>query len=451
MGARLALGLPDLPLHKGGIWVHALSVGEVLSALPLVEGLAQEYPEREIVFTATTAAGLAVARAKLGPRVHVIFPMTVDAWWAVRKVINYVRPSTFILVETDVWPGLLDFLRRRGVPSLLVNGRISPRTFRSYRRAPCMVREMFDPLCVCLMQSDLDRHRLLMVGIEGRKVITTGNIKFDRQVDPMEEQEHQEWVSALGFEPGDPLWVAGSTHQGEEEVILDVFKALMAHFPRLRLILAPRDPGRAGDVMILAEERGLKAVLKTEVVKPRAVPQSSAVCHPWGERDALSARHQGHDLVVLDTVGELGRVYGLGSVCFVGGTLVPVGGHNLLEPAAFGIPVVFGPHTHNFVSMAAGLLEEGGGCRVHTGQELHEILECFLKDDGMRMQVGKMARLFVARNQGALGQVLSHVRLCVDGRDGAHGPMRRAWSAEREGQRPKPKLKHRDPYAARHA
>jgi 3-deoxy-D-manno-octulosonic-acid transferase len=431
LSVRLAWHLPDPPPEKGGIWVHALSVGEVISALPLVDRLGREFAGRDIVFTATTAAGLAVAREKLDGRVRLIFPMPVDAWWAVQRVINFVRPSVFILVETDIWPGLLGCLKRKGIQSILVNGRVSPRTFRSYRRTPFVVRKMFDPLYVCLMQSDLDRDRLLMIGIDKRKVITAGNIKFDRQIVALGEKERQGWFCALSLESEYPLWVAGSTHPGEEEVVLDVFKKLRLSFPRLRLILAPRDTGRSGDIVTMTGEMGITAVLKTRITKQRAgckeqsaegraqiqlaTPNSqpSVPRAPCPVPHAPSANHHGYDVLVLDTMGELGRIYGLGSVCFVGGSLAPIGGHNLLEPAGFGIPVVFGPHTHNFISMAAALLEAGGGRRVHNGDELYTILKAFLEDGEMRTRAGVRAKAFVERNRGAIERVLCHVKGCI--------------------------------------
>ncbi|MDQ1333587.1 MAG: 3-deoxy-D-manno-octulosonic acid transferase [Thermodesulfobacteriota bacterium] len=434
--ARLAWRLPNPPPEKGGIWVHALSVGEVISALPLVDRLSKGFPGRDIVFTATTAAGLSVAREKLDVKVRLIFPMPVDAWWAVRRVVHFVNPSVFVLIETDIWPGLLGGLKRKGIQSILANGRVSPRTFRSYKRAPCVVRKMFDPLDVCLMQSDLDRDRLLMIGVDKSKVITAGNIKFDRQMDAMGEEERQRWLSTLGLEPEDPLWVAGSTHKGEEEVLLDVFKRLSVSFPRLRLILAPRDTGRAGDILAMAGERGFRALLKTQVTKQRAgcreqsaegraqiqlaTPnlQPSVPRAPCPMRHAPSANHSGYDVLVLDTMGELGRIYGVGSVGFVGGSLVPVGGHNLLEPASFGIPVIFGPHTHNFVSMAAALVEAGGGCRVHNDDELTTTLEAFLKDEEMRTRAGARARAFAEENQGAVERVFCQVKRCM-GQKGA--------------------------------
>lgn len=429
---RLGCCFPDAPPTKGGIWVHALSVGEVISALPLVDRLGRIFPGREIVFTATTAAGLAMARQKLDGRIRVTFPMPVDAWWCVRRVAKFVNPSVFVLVETDIWPALLTCLRRRGIRSILVNGRVSPRTFRSYQKAAFLVRKMFDPLYLCLMQSDLDRDRLLQIGVEKDKVMTVGNIKFDREIAPMGDEERREWIDALGLEAVDgppgkricPVWVAGSTHPGEEEILLDAFKRLRISHPLLRLVLAPRDTGRSGDIITKARERGFRAVLRTRIAnggvgckgqhaKVRAYVQVPASNSQPTVPHSPSGNPNSYDVLVLDTMGELGRVYGLASVCFVGGSLVPIGGHNLLEPASFGIPVIFGPHTHNFVSMATALLEGEGGRRVQNGDEVSAAVRDFLEDDEMRRRSGENARAFVESNRGALERVVRHIKGCM--------------------------------------
>lgn len=411
---RLAWHLPGPPPRKGTIWIHALSVGEVISALPLVDGLTRECPDREVVFTATTATGLAVAREKLGNRVRIIFPMPMDIWWSVKRVINFVNPSVFILVETDIWPGLLACLKQKGIQSILVNGRVSPGTFRSYRRAPFLVRRMFEPLHKCLMQSELDRQRLLLVGLDEKKIITAGNIKFDRDMAAMSVEEYREWLDRLGLEPAEPLWVAGSTHPGEEGILLHVFQKLRRAFPHLRLILAPRDVGRSGEIMRMSREKGFKTVLKTHLSEQRP------------ERGGLLSEAPGNrafDVLVLNTMGELGRIYGLGSVCFVGGSLVPVGGHNLLEPARFGIPVIFGPHIQNFVSMSESLLAGEGARRVRDGNELYEIMKMLLENERMRSLMGRRAKAFVENNRGSLERILGYVKCCVEQGQGA-------WSRE---------------------
>lgn len=408
---RFALRLPQTLPAKGNIWVHALSVGEVVSAIPLIDSLRIEFPDKDIVLTVTTVTGMAIAREKLNAKVKAVLTMPVDAWWSVQRIVNFVKPSVFILIETDIWPALLCSLKRKGIRSILVNGRISPRTFRSYARVPFFTRKMFDPLELCLMQSDLDRERLLQVGLNKEKVITVGNIKFDRDMAIMSNEERQDWFDILALEPSAPLWVAGSTHPGEEEILLNVFERLRGLFPRLSLILAPRDTGRSDEIVIMIRDMGLRAALKTEISE-----QSEKRRVQLATRHTPSENSDVYDVLVLNTIGELGSVYGLGRVSFVGGSLVPVGGHNLLEPASCGNVVLFGPHTRNFVSMSEALLEVGGGWRVRDGNELHEAMKALLEDAEMRTRMGGLAKAFVENNRGALKRVVDYVRGSI-----AHG------------------------------
>ena len=273
---------------------------------------------------------------------------------------------------------------------------------------------MFDPLELCLMQSDLDRERLLQVGLNKEKVITVGNIKFDRDTAIISNEERQYWFDILALEPSDPLWVAGSTHPGEEEILLNVFERLRNLFPRLRLILAPRDTGRSDEILIMIRDMELRAALKTEISEQSEKHKAkSATRNPAFSGTAPPTPPENgcvYDVVILNTIGELGSVYGLGSISFVGGSLVPVGGHNLLEPASCGNVVLFGPHTRNFVSMSEALLEAGGGWLVRDGNELHEAMKALLEDAEMRTRMGDLAKAFVENNRGALKRVVDYVK-----------------------------------------
>ena len=384
---RLALNLPKRHPNKDCLWVHALSVGEVLSAVPLVEELKTAFPHRDIVLSVTTKSGMALAQKKLSGRVSCIITFPVDAWWCVRRVIQYVRPSVFLLVETDLWPGLLDFLKQRGVRSLLVNGRISPRTLKSYQKAPFVIRRMFAPLKYCLMQTDLDRDRLLQLGLDRKRVITTGNIKFDRDMATVDLEEMESLLEMLGLDPKMQICVAGSTHEGEEEVLLKVFKDLRKDYPLLRLIIAPRNVARSSEISNMISARGMRAALRTKVSK----------------------KSHDYDVLVLNTVGELGRIYSLGTVAFVGGSFVPIGGHNLLEPADYGIPVLFGPHTHNFEFMSESMLNAGGALRVQNGTDLYDAMKRLLSDTELCREMGNKAKAFVTENRGALKRVLDYI------------------------------------------
>lgn len=388
LAERLGLVLPAERAGTPTLWLHALSVGEVLSAVPLVLALRVRHPHTPIVFTATTLQGLFVARRELKGKVDQILRMPLDAWWGMRRLVNHIHPILFIVVETDLWPGLLGRLGKRRIKAMLVNGRISPRTYRGYRRYRFLVRSLlFGGLDQCLMQTELDRQRLLRIGLSPQKVVTAGNIKFDREWVPMSAEEQDHILKSLGLTPEDVLLVAGSTHPGEEEVLLNVFVSLRPLFPRIRLILAPRRIEQGESVHRSARAKGLRSVLRTD----------------------LNSASERYDVLVLNTLGELGRIYGLGTITFVGGSLVPVGGHNLLEPAAFGRPVLFGPHMHNFAVMSQLLVEAGGGRMVKSADELFSVMQELLSFPKKAGAMGLKAREFVEGNRGALERILDRI------------------------------------------
>lgn len=367
--------------------MHALSVGEVLSAVPLVHRLARRFPGRARVLTVTTVQGMAVARRELAGDVDLLMPMPMDFWPGIRRLVRFLRPSVFLPVETDLWPGLMHHLKRRGVPTVVVNGRISPRTAKGYRRFSPLSRILLDAPARWLMQSALDAERLVHCGVSEERVRVAGNIKFDTGWKPMGGGERAALLDALGLGPDDPVWVAGSTHPGEEESILDVHARLEGRFSGLRLVLAPRRVERAGAIRTLARDRRLEAAL----------------------RSGSAAEKRTATVVILDTLGELGRVYGIGSVAFVGGSLVPFGGHNLLEPARFGLPVVFGPHVHNFAAMSESLLEAGGGRCVRDAEDLEQWVGRLISRPEEARRMGGRALGFVRQSTGALNRVLVEI------------------------------------------
>jgi 3-deoxy-D-manno-octulosonic-acid transferase len=384
---RLGLSLPNILPEKKRIWIHALSVGEVISAQPLIKLLRDKYPSRDIALTIKTSQGMKVARDQLAGEVDVLLPMPLDFWWSVGRISRCVRPSILILVETDIWPGLIYYLKRRSIKAILVNGRISPRTFHIYRRFRFFSRQVLNIIDQYLMQSDMDSKRLLEIGLPENKVKTIGNMKFDRSWSPMDKRERETWVDLLGLKTEDRLWVAGSTHAGEDVIVLETFKHLREYFPELRLIIAPRRIEQSDEILGLCGNRGLRVLRRTD---------SNRDGYPW-------------QVLILNTIGELERVYGLADVSFVGGSMVPVGGHNLLEPASFGCPVLFGMYTHNFVQMARLLIEAGGGQRVKDKDELFLWIKRLLSDSDQldRMAIG--AKAFVERNRGALGRVMENI------------------------------------------
>ena len=385
---KLGLNLPSASFKSKSIWIHALSVGEVVSAIPLIRSLRREYPSREIVFTVATTQGMKIARDELEREVKFFIPMPLDFWWSVRKVVNHIQPSIFLLVETDIWPGLISRLKKSGIKTIIINGRVSPRTFLSYKRFRFLSRRLLNAMEICLMQSELDKKRLLQVGVLPSKVKNVGNIKFDRKWMPMDQKEHDHWLQNLNIKSGNRLWVAGSTHEGEEEIVLGVFKRLLRHFPTLSLVLAPRRIERSEDILGLSLNQGLKTMLRTDLHGDRA---------PF-------------EVLILNTIGELDRIYGLAEISFVGGSLIPIGGHNLLEPASYGCPVLFGPHTHNFILMSELLIEAGGGKRVRDMEDLLETMKGLLSDPEKAKIMGASAKEVVEKNRGALKRVMGYVK-----------------------------------------
>ncbi len=392
---RLGLHFKKKSAFKDTLWVHALSVGEVLSALPLLEAMKSRYPERPLVFTVTTRQGILLAKQKVPSSVAAVFPMPLDFWWSIHRTVRCINPAMFVLVETDVWPGLLSFLLKKKIRCILVNGRISPKTFASYRKVSLLVKLMFLPFTRCLMQTDLDRERLVAIGVEAKKVVTAGNIKFDQSWPAMSRDERKRWRERLGIRPENRVLVAGSTHQGEEEILLRVFTRVLKEFPSVRLILAPRKIERVNEVLERTQQFRVSAGLR-----------SQAEAHDG----------EGFHVVILDTLGELGRLYGLAEVSFVGGSMVPFGGHNLLEPASFGCPVLFGPHTENFVQISQELARRKGGVRVDTEKHLEATILGLLRDSDVRNRMGKRASEFVLANRGALKRVLDEIDKGVNGR-----------------------------------
>jgi 3-deoxy-D-manno-octulosonic-acid transferase len=323
-----------------------------------------------------------VARERLSDRVDRIFFMPLDLWLNWERLIARLRPSIFLLVETDIWPALLHVLNGKRIPCMLINGRISPSTYRYYKIFSFIVKRIFANFSMCMMQSPIDRERLMDVKV-GCPVVVSGNIKFDRRWERLGTAERSIWLDLMGYSLDDPIWVAGSTHRGEEEIILGVFFRLRKILPDLRLILAPRRMEDCGRAFEIALETGLNPVLRSEL------PSGDKTC----------------DLVILDSIGELERIYGLAAVSFVGGSLVPFGGHNLLEPAAHGSAVLFGPHTHNFAEMADMLISAGGGIRVADGEGLFVSMKSLLLDSERCLEAGRRAEDFVTANSGALSRV----------------------------------------------
>lgn len=382
------MGFPAEKNIDKSIWLHALSVGEVISVKPLIESLKEKYPGKKIILTVKTDQGMEVARKELANRVNDIRFLPLDFWWSISKVVKYIRPEVFILVETDIWPGLICHLRRKKIKIVLVNGRVSPRTFKGYKRLRFYFRKILKDIDLLLMQSELDSSRLLDIGISDEKIKTVGNMKFDREWLPMTDDERSELIKGFKIGTGRSIFVAGSTHEGEEEIILNVYKRLLENFPELILILAPRKIDSVNDIFNMSKSMGLVTLKRTDMEKNEVTD---------------------YNVLLLNTIGELERVYGLGTVSFVGGSMVPIGGHNLLEPAVFGCPVLYGKHMHNFVLMSELLSDSGGGKMVQDEEELFNTLSTILSNRDIAIRMGKNASNFVKKNSGAVKRIMDYL------------------------------------------
>lgn len=373
---------PDQPV----IWVHAVSLGEVVAAAPLVKALHSRHPEyRYIVTTVTETGREAVEQRLAGIAEHRYAPL--DFSWAVASMIENLRPILYLFVETELWPNLLWALRDRGVPTILVNGRLSTRSFgrQNIGVVRSFYRSVLQSLTLCLMQSDRDRQRIVTLGAEPALVHTTGNIKFDQPLPDVQDDESLR--RSLGVDRKEQLFLAGSTHAGEEEILVSAYGQIVKTHPSTVLMLAPRHIERVDRVEAMIREAGFIVQRKSQIREVASGPR----------------------VIVLDTRGELAIAYREATAAFVGGTLVPVGGHNLLEPAVWGKPVTFGPYTDHCAEVATLLHESGGGCRVTGVEDIVCYLSNWLANREACQTAGQAARHVVSANQGALNQSLEWI------------------------------------------
>jgi 3-deoxy-D-manno-octulosonic-acid transferase len=372
------------PLGERVIWIHAVSVGEVQAALPLVQALLEKYPAYSLLVTTVTPTGSARVTALFGEDVaHVYAPYDLPD--AVQRFFRRVRPQLAIIMETELWPNLFHACRTRQVPLLLVNARLSARSVAGYRRVKPLVARTLANITELATQGETDATRFIQLGASPERITVSGNLKFEQRVPP--GLLARAAVLRRDWGKDRPVWVAASTHAGEDEQLLAVFEQLRGHFPDCLLVLVPRHPERFEAVAELCLQRGLNIVLRSE-------------------RRPCEADTQ---VFVGDSMGELSLFLAAADVAFVGGSLVPHGGHNLLEPAALGLPVATGPHVFNFTEICE-MLQQAGACEVvGNGDELAAILGRWLADANERHRVGERGRQVVEKNRGALQTVLTMI------------------------------------------
>jgi 3-deoxy-D-manno-octulosonic-acid transferase len=380
---RFGLGAP---VRSKSIWVHAVSVGEVQAAAPLVEALLRRFPHIPLVLTTATPTGRARAEAMFKQRVDVRF-VPIDWPGSVRRFFQRVQPRLAIILETEIWPNLYHRCGRLGIPLVLASARISPRSVGSYRRLVGLFRETLSHGIFIAAQSAEDAARFRSIGASPERTHVIGNIKFDFGYPPDIEARGHDLRQMLG--PHRPVWVAGSTHEKEEELLLAAHRQVRERFSNALLVLVPRHPPRFGDVATLLREQGLRHVRRTAALP--VTPET--------------------EVYLLDTLGELPPFYAAGDVAFVGGSLGvdDVGGHNLLEPAALSLPILAGPHNFNSADVARMLGERGALRIVHDPKELAAVVGSLLADPTARATMGAAARKAVDDNRGAVDRLMAFI------------------------------------------
>lgn len=377
LGQRFGLGFPKIDRC---IWIHAVSVGEVQASLPLIRVLRERFPERTLLVTTVTPTGAARVNAVFGESVkHCYIPFEFPG--AVNSFFNSVRPDAALIMETEIWPNLYRGCGIRNIPLILVSARISPRSISGYRRLLPLIRETLSHGIIIAAQSQSDADRFLSLGASAVRTWVTGNIKFDVELPPNIAQTGQAFRTE--FLGDRPVWIAASTHDGEEHQVLAAHRTLLDEFPDLLLILVPRHPERFSDVRERIQKAGFEVVSRTDGQDCKA---------------SIS-------VFLGDTMGEVPLFYAASDIAFVGGSLVPVGGHNLLEPAAQAIPVITGPHLFNAQDIA-DMFVDMNACRiVADAKELADAISDLLKNTEKAAEMGENSRALLEQNKGALARL----------------------------------------------
>ncbi|MBF0621977.1 MAG: 3-deoxy-D-manno-octulosonic acid transferase [Magnetococcales bacterium] len=399
---RLSLDLPTLrgsPDHPM-IWIHAVSVGETLAARPLIQAIAHRFPDHRIALSTVTRTGQKIAREKILEADQTLY-LPLDFSWMTARIVRQLRPSLVIIMETEIWPSLLYQLKRDNIPTVMVNGRLSDRSFKGYYRLRHLLRPTLNAFHHFCMQSQEDAQRMHRLGIPADRISHTGNIKYDQAAQKPSSKSMDALTKQIGPPGNRPVWLAASTHPGEEEQLLKVHHAASQQIVGLRMILVPRHPERADTVAHAIEKSAL------------SFSRFSETQGQWTS-----------DLLLVDDVGWLGRLYSHADAVFIGGTLIPHGGQNMLEPAAWSIPPIFGPHTMNFREAVTQLKENQACFQVEDSNALSEKLVELIKNPEQRTQMGNRARQVVLDNSGSLTNTLAILLpLIRNGQATTHEPL----------------------------
>lgn len=379
----------------GTIWVHAVSVGETLAVRPLLTALKARYPDKRLVISNVTETGREVALKLREPDLCIYFPF--DYGFAVRRALKLIKPELVIVVETEIWPNFMGEAQRRGIPSVLVNGRISDRSFGRYRKLSWFFRPVLEKFSALCMQSAEDARRINAIGAPAKRVIVANNLKYDMPVAALSSPARAEVRRRYLIPPDVTVIVAGSTHQGEDEPVITACRSLLDTGRNLLLVLVPRHPERSAEAAMLLQKGGFRVTLHSRLT----------------ERSSL---FEPGEALVVDRVGELMAYYSLADLVFVGGSLVPTGGHNILEPASVGVPVLFGPYMTNFREITALVLEAGAGIQVADGPALGKAFTELLDDSDRLQRMGGNGQDLMRRLGGSTERHMAVIDRLLPGR-----------------------------------
>jgi 3-deoxy-D-manno-octulosonic-acid transferase len=391
-GLRQRLGnIPALnPNGRRVVWLHCVSVGEAQAAQSLVRQLKEALPNVSLVVSTTTVTGQRLARTIFREQAAAVFYFPIDWAWTVRRVLRRLNPAAILIMETELWPNLFRIARKRNIPVAVLNGRISDKSFGRYKKIRSFIARVLNDLTVAAMQSDQDASRIRELGLNDDRVVVTGNVKFDSAEGVADEKLTSTIRDRFAFGDGRRLIVAASTHDPEEAIVIEAFRKVRALHNQPRLLIAPRHPERFSEVASLLANSEFSIAVRS------ATPNSS---------DAVA------DIVLLDSIGELGAVYALADIAFVGGSIAEHGGHNLIEPAAHGVCTITGPHTSNFAAITTALLAEGALVQLDNandlGAELAQAITQLLSDEERRLHIGERAQTVCESNRGATNRTLN--------------------------------------------
>ncbi len=388
--SRLGTNPPIIKEKGARIWVHAMSLGELNAATPLIDALSSSTQGANLIVSASTRSGLKALQKRYGEKEIKTTSLPFDLFFITKRVINKLRPHCFILVETDIWPGFLWELHKSGCKIILANGSISSRAAKRISKVPGLAHFLYNSFTRLCMQSQEDAYRLKKLGIEDNKIESFGNLKFDIVPPQITPKVRKSLLEITGFPDNSTILCAGSTHAPEEQLILEAFLQLRQKCQDLRLIIAPRDVKRAKEVEKLFKKVGLSC-------KFRSRPQTS----------------NNHEVFILDTLGELKQFYSICHIAFVGGSLAPVGGHNLLEPIGYGRPVIFGPYIESCKEIGMALIEKRAGFMVKNENELMQKIEGLLTNDKMYRMAKEAAKSFLEPHRGVTSRYVQMIETIV--------------------------------------